>query len=274
MGFQTERVAMRLTPKVLFLSHGGGPLPLLGDAAHADMLTLIEHIRQRIEKPQAIILVSAHWEESVATLTSGANPPLFYDYYGFPPESYELTYPAPGNPMLAEKIHASLQAAGIEASLDSARGFDHGLFVPLKLLLPDADVPCVELSLLSSLDAAQHILLGRALAEHAGKDALVVGSGFTFHNMHAFFASPPEQANTLNRAFDTWLTETLCSAELSEQQREQRLIAWERAPGARFCHPREEHLLPLHVCYGAAGGPPIEAWSIEVIGKRTGFFLW
>ncbi|MFA5629898.1 MAG: class III extradiol ring-cleavage dioxygenase [Porticoccaceae bacterium] len=265
---------MLLSPNVLFLSHGGGPLPLLGDAAHADMLTLIEHIRQRIEKPRAIILVSAHWEEPVATLTSGANPELFYDYYGFPPESYEITYPAPGEPELAVKIHASLQAAGIEAALDPQRGFDHGLFVPLKLLVPEADVPCVELSLLRSLDPAQHIRLGRALAAHAGKDALVIGSGFTFHNMRAFFASPPDQANALNREFDAWLTETMCSTELSESEREQRLIHWEQAPGARFSHPREEHLLPLHVCYGAAGGPPREAWTIDVIGKRTGFYLW
>jgi len=258
----------------MFLSHGGGPLPLLDDPAHRQMVALLEQLRSEIAQPRAIVLISAHWEEQVATLTSGENPSLIYDYYGFPAESYEITYPAPGLPALAEKIQASLGREGISAVLDAQRGFDHGLFVPLKLLFPDADIPCVQLSLNKSFDPAEHIRMGRALAGLAAEDVLVIGSGFSFHNMKAFFSSPPEHANQLNRQFDDWLVETLMDRTLSEAQRTERLVHWDKAPAARFCHPREEHLLPLHVCYGAAGGPAREIYSIEVIGKTTSFFMW
>lgn len=263
-----------LSPKVIFVSHGGGPLPLLGDPAHGNMVTLMAELRHLITPPRAILLISAHWEERRPTLTSGANPTLVYDYYGFPRESYEITYPAPGQPQLARRVASLLEQQGLEPVLDESRGFDHGLFIPLKLLFPEADIPCVQLSLNSNFNPAEHILMGKALAALADDNVLVIGSGFTFHNMAAFFTSPPDQANDLNRQFDRWLMETLTSTTLSEQERTERLVHWDQAPAARFCHPREEHLLPLHVCYGAGGGPAAQSWSIEVIGKATGFFVW
>src|SRR5210317_683091 len=123
-------------PRAMFLSHGGGPLPLLGDPAHEEMVQSLRSIAAAIERPEAIVVVSAHWEERVATITSAAIPPIIYDYYGFPPESYEIEYPAPGNPELARRLRSSLQASGIRAELDGDRGFDHGLYIPLRIVYP------------------------------------------------------------------------------------------------------------------------------------------
>jgi 4,5-DOPA dioxygenase extradiol len=138
--------------RALFLSHGGGPLPLLGDDSHAEMVSCLEGIAGTIPRPSAAIVVSAHWEAGNPTVTSGANPNLVYDYSGFPPESYDIRYPCPGNPPLASSITKQLRKAGINAVSDSARGFDHGLFVPMKIMYPEADVPCVQLSLIEGLD--------------------------------------------------------------------------------------------------------------------------
>ena len=126
---------------VLYLSHGGGPLPLLGDKGHQNMIDFIRNVTPTLIKPTAILVISAHWEEHKPTITSGAFPSLIYDYYGFPKESYEIQYPAPGSPELAHKVFKLLATAGIEAQLDEHRGFDHGLFVPLKIMYPDADIP-------------------------------------------------------------------------------------------------------------------------------------
>ena len=174
-------------PRVLFLSHGGGPLPLLGDPAHREMVENLQIIAGRIAKPTAILVISAHWEERVATLTSGAKPALIYDYYGFPEKSYEIEYPCPGEPALADQVQRLLTEAGIEARLDAQRGFDHGLFVPLKIMYPEADIPCIQLSLVKGLDPAEHIRIGKALAGLRQEGLLVIGSGFSFHNMKAFF---------------------------------------------------------------------------------------
>ena len=141
----------------MFLSHGGGPLPLLGDPGHTEMVQSLESIAAAIDRPEAIIVVSAHWEEPAATITSAPRPEIIYDYYGFPPESYEIQYPAPGHPELASRLQACLQDNGVATELDPDRGFDHGLFIPLKIMYPEADIPCVQLSLLSSLDPAAHI---------------------------------------------------------------------------------------------------------------------
>jgi aromatic ring-opening dioxygenase catalytic subunit (LigB family) len=123
---------------VLFFPHGGGPLPLLGDPGHKNMVEFLGGIARTLPEPSAILVVSAHWEEGQPTITAGEFPPLIYDYYGFPEESYAIQYPAPGNPALARETHRLLTEAGIEARLDAQRGFDHGLFVPLKIMYPGA----------------------------------------------------------------------------------------------------------------------------------------
>lgn len=260
--------------QILFLSHGGGPLPLLGDPGHRQMVDCLSTIAGKLRPPAAIVVISAHWEEPVATLTAGAHPALIYDYVGFPPESYAISYPCAGHPPLAQRIQALLSQAQIPARLDGQRGFDHGLFVPLKLLFPEATIPCVQLSLLSSLDPAEHWALGRALQPLTRENVLVIGSGFSFHNLQQFFGSRTPESVAANTAFEAWLVETVSSPAISQQDRERRLIHWEQAPGARQCHPREEHLLPLHVCCGLAQSACSEVFELEILHRKTCMVLW
>lgn len=261
--------------KALFLSHGGGPLPLLGDAAgHTEMLSCLRGIAAAMPKPDAIVVVSAHWEESVPTITSGANPSLIYDYYGFPPESYAITYPCAGAPALAKDIQHRLGGRGIDAKLDENRGFDHGVFVPLKIMYPDADIPCVQLSLLSTLDPALHIEIGRSLQGLVDQNVLVIGSGFSFHNLKAFFSPDTAQSRYDNEAFESWLKDVCENAEYSEPRRCELLKDWGNAPGAHYCHPREEHLLPLHVCYGVSESPCIERHELVILNKKCSIYAW
>lgn len=265
---------MNTETDVLFISHGGGPMPLLGDPGHHDMVERLTEFASKLRKPSAILVISAHWEESVPTITAGANPQLIYDYYGFPPEAYTIEYPCPGEPALARQVYQTLEHSGIPVRLDGQRGFDHGLFVPLKLMYPDADIPCVQLSLVDSLDAGTHLAIGRALQALDYDNLLVIGSGFSFHNMRAFFATDTPEIRARNQAFEHWLQATCSDATLQEAERAERLAHWELAPHARFCHPREEHLLPLHVCYGLANKPSDTHISATILGKKAGMFYW
>jgi len=261
-------------PAALYLSHGGGPMPLLGDAEHAEMVEHLAAIAAGIDKPSAILVVSAHWEEEIATITSAARPGMIYDYYGFPPESYELQYPAPGAPELAAAILDSLTAAGVEARLDDGRGFDHGLYVPLMLMYPDADIPCLQLSLLHNLDPAAHIDIGQALSRLHRDGVLIIGSGFSFHNLRAFRTPVTPETRAMNEAFEAWLIDSCSDSSLDESERQQRLVAWTSAPGARFCHPREEHLLPLHVCYGVVGQACAAYRELHIMNRKASLYFW
>lgn len=242
--------------RILYIPHGGGPLPLLGDEGHQELVRSLRSLAASLARPKAIIVISAHWETSVPTVTAGAYPAMVYDYSGFPDEAYRLRYPAPGDPDLAVRIKAALNGAGLSLAMDTDRGFDHGLFVPLMLMYPEADIPCVQLSLVRGLDPGLHLRIGRALASLCGEDILVLGSGFSFHNMQEFFRSPASgsQGDTRNEAFQSWLAETCGGAGLDPLERLERLATWATAPHARYCHPREEHLLPLHICAGMAIG--------------------
>lgn len=260
--------------RVLFLSHGGGPLPLLGDPGHREMRDTIAAIAELPGRPAAIVVVSAHWEEADFTVTGGEAPDVIYDYYGFPEESYRIRYPAPGAPPLAREIRDRLANHGLDAHMDTERGFDHGLFVPLLMMYPQADIPCVQVSLRETLDAADHIALGEALSFLASRDVLLVGSGFSFHNLRAFFKPATAEIDSANHAFEGWLAETLSPSALSESQRREHLLHWQQAPGALLCHPRAEHLMPLHVCYGAAGRAAGRHFSMEIMGRRASAFLW
>jgi aromatic ring-opening dioxygenase catalytic subunit (LigB family) len=199
------------------------------------------------ERPSALLVVSGHWEEPVPTVMTSPQPPMFYDYYGFPEESYRLTWPAPGRPRLAARVRTLLGEAGIESAADNDRGFDHGTFVPLKLAYPDADVPAIQLSLTDKLDPTEHIAIGQALAPLRDEGVFIVGSGMTFHNLRAF-RSPAAPA--VAETFDTWLRDAVTQPP---DERDARLAHWDLAPAARLAHPREEHLLPLMVAAGAAG---------------------
>jgi len=261
---------------ILFVPHGGGPMPLLGDENHRILTAFMHSVGDQLPRPKAILVITAHWEEEVATISSGSAPGMLYDYYGFPPETYEYNYRAPGNPELAQSIAELLQANGIESRLDPKRNYDHGTFVPLMLMYPRADIPVVQLSLLKSLDPAAHIALGKALAPLRSQGILILGSGMSFHNMQAFFTVNPN-ARDRSESFDTWLTETLTSTSLSPEEQSARLIDWQNAPEARFCHPREEHLLPLLVCYGAGSvnaEPAIKMFDTFLFNTKISAFLW
>jgi aromatic ring-opening dioxygenase catalytic subunit (LigB family) len=201
------------------------------------------------EKPRAILIVSGHWETRGFGLTADPQPGLVYDYYGFPPHTYALRYDAPGAPAIAERARALLAEASFQAGLDPERGLDHGVFVPLKVVYPEADIPVVELSLDRSLDPALHLAAGRALAPLRDEGILIVGAGMSFHNLRAL-GDP--RARTPSEAFDAWLTQAVA---LPGESRASALRDWATAPAARLCHPREEHLLPLMVAAGAAEGP-------------------
>ena len=259
---------------ILYISHGGGPLPLLGDESHEEMVNCLRGIAANLKAPSAIIVISAHWEAGRPTITAGTNPSMIYDYYGFPKESYEITYPAPGNPLLAHEIYDLCSVNGIDAVLDELRGFDHGLFVPLKIMYPDANIPCIQISLINSLKPMDHIQIGEALIGLKEENVLVLGSGFSFHNMKAFFSPSTIESRSMNESFEQWLIDTCSNHNLGESDRTFRLVNWENAPAARYCHPREEHLLPLHVCYGLAKRPANQVFTFEVMGKKASAYLW
>lgn len=239
-----------------FIPHGGGPCFFMdwnpADAWHKMAGYLKGAADALPARPKAIVLVSAHWLESAFSVTSGAHPALIYDYYGFPPHTYELKYPAPGEPALAQRIQELLQQAQLPSAANAERGFDHGMFIPLMLMFPGADIPVVQFSLSNTLDPALHLQAGRALQSLRDEGVLIIGSGMSFHNMRGY-GDP--RFGPISDAFDAWLTRAVESAP---DQRQQLLTDWTAAPSARLCHlpQAEEHLLPLMVVAGAAGEDP------------------
>jgi aromatic ring-opening dioxygenase catalytic subunit (LigB family) len=235
-----------------YIPHGGGPCFFMEwNPPHAwdKMAFFLKGLSSTLpEKPKAIVMISAHWLEKTITVTGALNPDLIYDYYGFPEHTYELKYPAKGDPELAQKIVEVLEVANIPANIDSTRGFDHGMFIPMMLMFPNADIPTVQVSLNSNLDPQTQINLGQALEKLRDQGVLIIGSGMSFHNMRAY--GNPE-FRSISDEFDDWLTKTV---ESKPQERHQALIEWANAPSARLSHPpaQEEHLLPLMVVAGAA----------------------
>lgn len=250
----------------VFINHGGGPCFFMPDDGSgpfpantwrkmaSNLSQLAKLPGPNAPKVKAILVASAHWETEAPAVTVAANPPLLYDYYGFPPETYEIEWPAPGDPDLAQRVKRLLTGAGFPNVLEEAsRGFDHGVFIPLKLAFPAADVPVVQLSLVQGLDPKTHLAMGKALAPLRREGVLIIGSGLSFHNMSAFFGAD-EKSVAAAESFDAWLDAT-CGADGDASAREPRLERWATdAPNARVCHPREEHLAPLFVAAGAASG--------------------
>lgn len=250
------------TQPSLFIPHGGGPCFFMDDPAGrwtgmGDFLRqLLSHLPAR---PKAILLVSAHWETDGFAFTGHAAPGLIYDYYGFPPHTYELRYPAPGAPALAARAAELLRAAGFKAAVDPDHGLDHGAFIPLMVAAPDADIPVVEMSLDRSLDPALHQAAGRALAALRDEDVLIIGSGMSFHNMRAY-GNPAATAGAA--LFDQWLTSVVTAPG---PDRAAGLNQWAEAPGGQFAHPREEHLLPLMVAAGASDAAGTRIYHEQVL---------
>lgn len=265
-----------MVKQVFFIPHGGGPLPLMGDDGHKGLIALLRSLEDHVADSRAIVVVTAHWEAECAHFSGAATPSLLFDYYNFPPETYEYKYPAPGAPDLARQACALLSESGLNSHIDPERGFDHGAFVPMMLIRPAADIPILQVSVLASLDPADHITLGRSLAPLLDRGVTFIGSGLSFHNLGVLLGGRPETGGQ-DEAFDTWLNDTIVGPELSEAQRMDRLGNWSDAPGARFCHPREEHLMPLHVCYGVASAAGLAGENIyreKLMGFMTSGFRW
>jgi aromatic ring-opening dioxygenase catalytic subunit (LigB family) len=220
------------------------------------------------QRPKAILVISGHWEAGIPTVNAAPEHSLYYDYYGFPEQTYRLTYPAKGSPVLAARVRELLANADIVSAEDTGRGLDHGVFVPLKLMYPDADIPIVQLSLRHDMDAEAHLSIGRRLQPLRDEGVLVVGSGMSFHNLPALRSGHGDAESI---AFDTWLTAAVTDPNPSG--RSAKMAAWRSAPFAEECHPEAEHLLPLHVVIGAAGNDAgRRVFSDRLMGKAISAF--
>jgi aromatic ring-opening dioxygenase catalytic subunit (LigB family) len=216
---------------------------------------------------KSILVVSAHWEEAKPTLHHGARPGMLYDYGGFPPHTYKLKWPAPGDPALAARASALLESAGFATGHEEARGFDHGTFVPFMVAFPEAEVPVAQLSLIEGLDPAAHFAMGRALEFLRDEGVLLVGSGMSYHNMRGFMSGDPRVIED-SRLFDDWLAETVALGD--PEKRRRALESWRSAPSALACHPRSEHLVPLFVMAGAGGADPGRAeYRADLMGVKV-----
>ena len=241
----------------VFIPHGGGPCFFMdwnpSDTWDRHRAFLEGFPASLPERPKALLVISGHWEEQQFTVQRNTAPPLLFDYGGFPPHTYELTWPAPGDTMLSDKVKSLLDGAGFPTTIETTRGYDHGVFIPLKVAFPEADIPCVQLSLRSDLDPEAHLAVGRALAPLRDEGVLIIGSGNTYHNMQKMMrAMQGGGTGALNGVeFDRWLGDATTRSDPAE--RDQMLAQWAAAPGARDANPREEHLIPLHVVAGAAG---------------------
>lgn len=251
---------------VCFLPHGGGPWPFvdlgLDPAETGALRAFLESLPARAPGPvRAVLCVTAHWEAAVPTVGSHPRPGLLYDYFGFPAAAYQLQWAAPGAPDLAAEVRGLLADAGLPHAEDPARGFDHGTFVPLMVAWPGGEVPVLQLSLVRGLAPATHRAIGAALAPLRDRGVYILGSGLSFHNLRAL-RDPAARAPAA--AFDAWLRDTITAPP---DARDRRLDDWAAAPSARFSHPREEHLLPLHVIAGAAGADHGRvSWSGRFMG--------
>jgi aromatic ring-opening dioxygenase catalytic subunit (LigB family) len=265
------------TWQTLFIPHGGGPcffmdpMPGLPADMWERMAAYLRGIDSSMgERPSAILVVSGHWEAPQPTVNVAERPTLLFDYSGFPEHTYRLTYPVAGSPALGARVRELLAGAGFATGEERRRGLDHGVFIPLKVMYPAADVPLVQLSLDASRDAARHLEIGRALAPLRDEGVLIVGSGMSYHNLREFFANRPE-SNQPAEDFDVWLNEVLANKDATD--REAALAVWRSAPGARASHPTPEHLLPLLVAAGAAlGDSGRRTYSDRLLGKPISGF--
>ncbi len=245
-----------MTLPTLFLPHGGGPCFFLNPGAPPDPIWrpmqayLAKVVADLPERPRAILMLSGHWEAPVATAHVGERPALLFDYYGFPEHTYRLRWDAPGAPDVARAATALLRAAGFATAEETARGWDHGVFVPMMVAVPGADIPLAQLSLIDSLDPADHIAMGRALAPLRDEGVLIVGSGMSFHNLRARGPAVTPVAAEWDAALTAAVTDP------DPARRAARIADWESLPHARFAHPEAEHLLPLMVALGAGGDDP------------------
>ena len=234
-----------LTMPSLFLSHGAPTLPLTDTPARA----FLSGLGGTLTQPKAILVVSAHWETAVPTVSAADRNETIHDFRGFPRALYEMSYPAPGSPTVATRVAELLRAAAIECNIDRSRGLDHGAWVPLLLMYPHADIPVLQLSVQPHLGPEHHLRVGRALAALRQEGVLVIGSGSFTHDLsefrgHGLNDPAPDWVNS----FADWFHDELTGNRIDH------LLDYRRqAPFAAKNHPTEEHLLPLYTALGAAG---------------------
>ncbi|QUF08029.1 dioxygenase [Actinosynnema pretiosum subsp. pretiosum] len=227
---------------VLYLGHGAPPL-----ADDARWTGELHAWSEDLPRPEAVLVVSAHWEEAPLTLGATTPVPLTYDFWGFPQKYYEVTYDAPGAPALADEV-TRLLGGDDRVARDPERGLDHGAYVPLKELFPAADVPVLQVSM-PTLDPRELFDLGRGLAPLREQGVLLVGSGFMTHNLSCvdFRRGPDYAAPGWSEEFDDWAGRALAAGDVDG------LLDFARkAPAAGVAHPRTEHLAPLFVALGAS----------------------
>ncbi|CUG88853.1 aromatic ring-opening dioxygenase, LigB subunit, putative [Bodo saltans] len=263
-----DLVAQHVFP-VVFLNHGGGPLPVLGDDDHKPLVAAWRKVMAPIlgyGKPRAIAVISAHYETHQPRVGGSAHPRMLYDYGGFPPESYKLQYPAPGSSLLARRMVQQMAAAGLTAAVDESRAFDHGVFVPLMMMFPDADIPVIPISVLRSQNAAEHIAMGRALSQFRKEGVLFIGSGSSMHNFK-YFWGPGAHGIEFNNA----LTKVLSDATLTAEERIEQMKSVRTFPGVAEAQPEGgfEHLMPLLTCVGISEGSlGREASNVQLMGAN------
>jgi len=245
-----------MTMPTFYIPHGGGPCFFMDwTIGPKETWDNLERWLRRLprllpEQPTALVVISGHWETRKPMVTTTEVPRLIYDYSGFPRSTYKLKWPVPGAPELAGRIKGLLEEVGVEAEEHETRGIDHGVFVPLKVVFPEANIPTVQLSLVKGLDPALHLDIGMALAPLREEGVLIIGSGMSYHNMKKFMTAGAHQAS---KKFNDWIEDTVV---LERWERYEQLSSWVRAPSARQCHPIADHLLPLMVAAGAAEEDP------------------
>ncbi|KAI8426924.1 hypothetical protein MSG28_014594 [Choristoneura fumiferana] len=261
----------------IFVNHGGGPNPILGEKNNLEIADSLRDISKYVDfdRVDAVIVVTAHREEDIVTISSGDRHGLVYDYNNFPKESYSLKHAAPGAPLLARNVHAAFQRAGISSTLDETRGWDHGVFVPMILADPNARVPILQVSILKEQNAARHFEIGRVLHEFRAQNVAIVGSGMTYHNMAEFDRAKVENNGVIvNENFHKYLTD-VCTGD---EKARKRILTWEQEEEALEAHPVNEadHFMPLVVCLGASGSDPCEVVFDSVYTKkfRLGGYVW
>ena len=229
----------------LFLSHGAPTLPLTDTPARS----FLGHLGGMLARPKAILVISAHWETSVPTINAVDRNETIHDFGGFPRPLYELRYPAPGSPTIASQVSDLLRGSGIDCKIDRSRGLDHGAWVPLLLMYPQADIPVLQLSVQPHLGTEHHLRIGRALAPLRREGVLIIGSGSLTHDLSEFRGhGPNDPAPDWVNAFADWFQSALTTGRTDD------LLDYRRqAPFEVKNHPSEEHLLPLYAALGAAG---------------------
>jgi aromatic ring-opening dioxygenase catalytic subunit (LigB family) len=266
-------MAIKKQPSI-FISHGGGPCfwiempPPMGPNAFDGLRDYLAGLVATLpERPRAFLIISGHWEAPAFTVSANPSPGMLFDYYGFPPHTYELSYPAKGDADLAGQVSQMLKKAGITHQIDDTRGFDHGVFVPMLIADPQAEIPVVMMSIREDFDPAAHIALGEALAPLRDQGVVIIGSGNSYHNLSSF--RDGEGRNS--QIFDKWLRDAVTQSDYSA--RKASLMDWETAPMARDAQPREDHLIPLMAVVGAGGqDEAITDFSDNMGGKAISGF--